>query len=300
MDRIDALRLFARLAERRSFSAAAQDLKIKQSTASKWVAELEAHLGTSLVERTTRALHLTDAGRRLLARSADVLAAFNELAEEFRAAAPEPAGRLRVSLPDVFGRLYVVPALVPFLKAHPRVEVELIFGDRYVNLVEEGFDVAVRVGVPVDTSARGRKLADSGRTLVASPGYVAARGRPAQPADLKGHDCLVHGQPGAPTVWRFARDGGASAPVSVRGRIAATNSEAVLLLARSGLGIALLADFLLVEDLRKKRLVALLPDYAAPPAPIHALTPPGRYTSTTVRAFVDHLARVIPARLSSS
>ena len=299
MDRVDALRLFARLADRRSFSAAARDLKIKQSTASKWVAELEAQLGTSLVERTTRALHLTDAGRRLLARSADVLAAFDDLADEFRAAAPEPAGRLRVSLPEVFGRLYVIPALVPFLKAHPRVEAELILSDRYVNLVEEGFDVAVRIGVPVDTSARGRKLADSGRTLVAAPGYLAARGRPAQPGDLKGHDCLVHGQPGAPTVWRFARGGGASVPVSVRGRIAVSNSEAVLMLAKSGLGIALLADFLVAEDLKKKRLVALLPDHAAPRAPIHALTPPGRFTSTTVRAFVDHLARVIPTRLAA-
>jgi DNA-binding transcriptional LysR family regulator len=297
MDRVDALRLFARLAERRSFSAAARDLKIKQSTASKWVAELEAQLGTSLVERTTRALNLTDAGRRLLTRSADVLAAFDDLAEEFRAAAPEPAGRLRVSLPVVFGRLYVVPALVSFLQTHPRVEAEIIFGDRYVNLVEEGFDVAVRVGVPVDTSARGRKLADSGRTLVATAGYLAARGRPAQPSDLRAHDCLVHGEPGAPTVWRFARGGGAPVPVSVRGRIAATNSEAVLFFARSGLGIALLADFLVAEDLRKKRLVALLGDHAAPPAPIHALTPPGRFTSTTVRAFVDHLARVIPPRL---
>src|SRR5262249_55629467 len=225
MDRIDALRLFARLAERRSFSAAARDLRIKQSTASKWVAELEAHLGTSLVERTTRALHLTEAGQRLLARSADVLAALDDLAGEFRAEALEPAGRLRVSLPEVFGRLYVIPALVPFLKAHPRVEAELIFADRYVNLVEEGFDLAVRVGVPVDTSARGRKLADSGRTLVASRGYLAARGRPALPGDLRAHDCLVHGEPGAPTVWRFARNGGASVPVSVRGRVGATNSE---------------------------------------------------------------------------
>src|SRR5262249_16689567 len=158
-------------------------------------------------------------------------------AEEFRAAAPEPAGRIRISLPAVFGRLYVIPAMVTFLKAHPRVEAEIIFSDRYVNLVEEGFDVAVRVGVPVDTSPRGRKLADSGRKLVAAPSYLATRGRPAQPSDLRSHDCLVHGEPGAPTVWRFARGGGAAVPVSVRGRVAVANSEATLMLARSGLGI---------------------------------------------------------------
>ncbi|HEU4406701.1 MAG TPA: LysR family transcriptional regulator [Polyangiaceae bacterium] len=300
MDHLDALRLFTRLAERKSFSAAAADLKIKQSTASKWVAELEARLGVGLVERTTRSLRLTDAGRRFLAHAGQVLAAFDEMTRDLREQSPEPAGRVRLSVPVVFGRLFVAPAAVEFLRRHPKVEAELVFNDRYVNLVEEGFDLAVRVGVPADTAARGRRLAEGRRVLVASPAYLRARGRPETPAGLKHHECLVHGDATAPAVWRFAREGGAEAPVAVRGRLAANNSEAVLLMARSGLGVALLADWLVERDLRQQRLVPLLEGYRAPPAPIVALTPPGRFTAPAVRAFVDHLAASLAARLPAT
>lgn len=277
------MRLFLRLAERRSFSAAARDLRIKQSTASKWVAALEAELGVTLVERTTRSLHLTDAGQRFSARAVEVLAGFDDLQRELSERNPEPSGRVRISLPVVFGRLYVLPALSTFLERHPRVEAELVLNDRYVNLVEEGFNLAVRVGIPTDTSARGRKLADSRRCLVASPAYLRKHGRPKTPADLVRHQCLVHGD--TPGIWRFGEK-----QTPVRGRLAANNSEAVLHLARRGLGLALLADWLVSADLRRKRLVELLPDFQPPPAPIYALTPPGRYTPATVRALVEHLA----------
>jgi DNA-binding transcriptional LysR family regulator len=297
VDRIDALRLFLRVAERGSFSAAAKDLRIKQSTASKWVAELESDLGASLVQRTTRSVHITDAGRRLLARAREVLAAFDELKGEFEQQAPEPTGRVRLSVPVVFGRLFVVPAVADFLKRYPRVHAELIFNDRYVNLVEEGFDLAIRVGIPTDTSARGRKLADSRRVLVASPGYLKARGRPTLPKDLKDHECLVHGDANAARVWRFGRGAGSEVPVPVRGRLAANNSEAVLLMARAGLGLALLADWLVNEDLRRGRLVPLLEEFTAPPAPIYALSPPGRFATPTVRALTEHLAETLGSRL---
>src|SRR5262249_26056121 len=141
MDRIATLRLFTRLAERGSFSAAAKDLKIKQSTASKWVAELEAELGASLVQRTTRSVHITDAGRRLLGPAQGVLAGFDDLKAAFEERSPEPAGRVRVNLPVVFGRLFVVPALADFLARHRRVDAEIVLNDRYVNLVDEGFDL---------------------------------------------------------------------------------------------------------------------------------------------------------------
>lgn len=299
MDKIDALRLFTRLAERGSFSAAAKDLKIKQSTASKWVAELEAELRTSLVQRTTRSVHITEAGRRLLLRAQDVLVAFDSMKGELEEQNPEPSGRVRLSVPVVFGRLFVVPAIASFLKQHQQVHVELVFNDRYVNLVEEGFDLAVRTGVPSDTSAKGRKLADSRRVLVASPGYLKIRGRPVVPKDLTEHECLVHGDGSVGTTWRFQRDSSAAVAVSVRGRIAASNSEAVLLLARSGLGVALLADWLLGPDLASKRLVPLLEDYAAQPAPIYALTPPGRFTSPAVRTLIEHLATALVSRLGA-
>ena len=299
-NKIDALRLLARVAERGSFSAAAKDLKIKQSTASKWVAELESDLRTSLVQRTTRSVHITDAGRRLLARACDVLAAFDEMMGEFEERNPEPTGRIRLSVPVVFGRLFVVPAVVDFLKRHQQVQAELIFNDRYVNLVDEGFDLAIRVGIPTDTSDRGRKLADSGRVLVASPAYLKSHGRPANPKDLKEHECLMHGDGNAAMVWHFGRPTGADVPIPVRGRLAANNSEAVLTMARSGLGIALLADWLVEADLKQGRLIPLLETFTTPPAPIYALSPPGRFSAVTVRALTDHLALTMASRFGAT
>lgn len=297
MDRIEAMRLFQRLAERGNFSAAARDLKIKQSTASKWLAELEAELGVTLIERTTRALHLTEGGKKVLAQSSQLVAAFDALSREMKEQRAEPSGRLRISLPVVFGRLFVVGPIGTFLRRHKQLDVEILFSDRYTNLVDEGFDLAVRVGVPTDTSARGRKLGDSRRWLVASPGYVKAHGRPRAPSELKNHECLIHGDAGSTTMWRFGRAAGATQPVRVHGRIAANNSEAVLQLCRSGLGIALLADWLVAEDLARKRLLPLLRGYDAPPAPIYALTPPGRYPQLAVRMLIDHLAVELAAVL---
>jgi len=226
-----------------------------------------------------------------------VTAAFDELRAEFDQQAPEPRGRLRVSVPVVFGRLFVVPALGDFLKRHPQVSAELVLNDRYVNLVDDGFDLAIRVGIPADTSARGRKLADGRRILVAAPSYLKARGRPGVPKDLRGHDCLLHGDANAGAVWRFARGSGAHASVSVRGRFAANNSEAVLCMARGGLGLALLASWLVRDDLKRGRLVPLLEDFTTPPAPVVALSPPGRFASTTVRALIDHLALALARKL---
>ena len=299
MDRIEALRLFARIAELGSFSAAAKQSKIKQSTASKWVAALESDLRASLVRRTTRSIQITDAGRRLLDGAADVLAAFDKMTGDFQELHlnPEPAGRIRVSVPVVFGRLFVVPAIADFLERHPLVHAEIVFGDRYVNLVDEGFDLAVRVGVPTDTSARGRKLAESERVLVASPHYLTKRKRPRTPKDLTEHDCLVHGEASPALVWRFGRKKGPDVPVRVRGRFAANNSEAVLVMARAGLGIALLADWLVQADLKRGRLVPLLASFTTPPAPIYALTPGGRFVSPTIRAMTDHLSTHLASHL---
>lgn len=297
MDRIDALRLFARLAEQGSFSAAARQLKVKQSTASKWIAELEAELATSLVQRTTRSVHLTDAGRRLLARAQVILSAFDDMTGEFSDRAPEPNGRVRVSAPVVFGRLFVVPAVADFLAQHHQVQIELVLGDRYVNLIEEGFDLAVRVGVPTDTSARGRKLADSRRVLVAAPDYVTSRGQPRLPKDLEDHECLVHGDGNAAMVWRFGRARGADVPVRVHGRLAVNHSEAVLAMARRGLGIALLADWLVQADLDDGRLIPLLEEFTTPPAPIYVLSPPGMFTPAAVRALIEHLVAAMAAAL---
>ena len=299
MDRIDAMRLFVRLAERGSFSAAAKDLRIKQSTASKWIAELEAQLGVSLIGRTTRRLHLTEAGRRLQARASEVLSAFETLTSELQDSSPEPIGRIRVSLPVVLGERFLVPIVIEFLHKYPKIEAELALNDRYVNLVEEGFDVAVRIGTLVDTSARARKLADTRRRLVASPAYVREYGRPATPQELAALPCILFRNATTDSTWRFRKGGHGEVAVAVRGRTAADNSAAILQMTLRGLGIALLADWLVEEDLRAGRLVVLLPDYDPPPAPIYALTPPGRYMSTPVRLLIEHLALALVPRRES-
>lgn len=300
MDRIEAMRLFVRLAERRSFSAAARDLRIKQSTASKWVAELESTLGVTLVERTTRSLHITEAGRRFQARAIDVIAAVDGMADDLAAGGTEPAGRVRLNVPVVFGRLFVVPIVSEFLARNPRIDADVVLTDRYVNLVEEGFDLAVRVGIPADTTARGYKLGDGRRSLVASQSYLTRHGRPETPEDLTGHDCILFGEPTGANIWRFGRDGERRRQVSVRGRIVANNSEVILEMVRAGLGVALLADWLVGGELRRKRLVPLLEDYDPPPAPIYALTPPGRYTPAPVRALIHALSEALPARLAAA
>ncbi|MEZ4465179.1 MAG: LysR family transcriptional regulator [bacterium] len=295
MDRIQALRLFAHLAEHESFTAAARALGVKQSTASKWVAALEAELGVPLVARTTRAVALTDEGRLLLDRARGVLGSFDALVAEFSERGRSPRGHLRVSVPVVFGRLFVVPAVGDFLGRFPQVSIQLVVGDRDVRLVEEGYDLAVRVGPPTDPMAIGRQLGESRRLLVASPAYLLARGAPRSPADLRQHDCLVDVDGITPGGWRFGRGVSLEPPVAVRGRFTANNSEAVLEAARRGLGIALLADWLVGDDVRRGRLVPLLDDVSAPPAPIFALRAPSAFPSTALVALIDHLAAALAA-----
>ncbi|NOU30698.1 MAG: LysR family transcriptional regulator [Polyangiaceae bacterium] len=301
LDRLDALRLFVRLRERGSFSAAARDLRIKQSTASKWVAELEEELGVGLVERTTRAIRITEAGQRFARRAVEILDAVDETTRELSDLGErEPSGRVRVSAPVVYGRLFVAPLMAKFLKHHPRVEAELVLSDRYVNLVEEGFDLAIRVGVPADTSARGRKLADSARRLVASPAYVEKHGAPKTPKELERHPCLTHSEAFAGAIWRFRLGPGREVPVAVRGPLSSNNSDVALEMARRGLGIALLADWLVAADLRANKLVELLPDHQAPPAPVFAVTPASRFVAAPVRALLDALTASDEIRSSRS
>lgn len=298
MDRIRAMQLFLRLAERGSFSAAARDLKIKQSTASKWVAALEEELSVRLVDRTTRALHLTEAGMRFHGHARYLLGVFDDMVEDLRKRSPEPQGKVRVSVPEVFGRRFVVEPVMAFLREHRRVEVDLALDDRYVNLVDEAFDLAVRVGVPEDTSAQGRKLVDTRRRLVGSPAYLAERGVPKAIPDLILHECLLHDTSGY-DIWRFRLPEGPELSVRAQGRAAANSSEAILMMARAGFGLALLADWLVAEDIESGALIPLLDDLEAPPAPVWLLTPSRRFTPAAVRALSDHLAATIPEALAA-
>lgn len=297
MDRMDALRAFVRLVERGSFTAVAEELRVGQSTVSKWLAALEDELGVRLLDRTTRSQRVTEAGQQFYQRAAGILDAYDSAVGEVREGQTVLRGRIRMSLPVVFGRLYVLPALSQFLRKHEEISLEMSFSDRYVNLVEEGYDLVLRLGASPDSTLREHLLGSSERRLVASPRYLSRYGVPKCPAELGEHQCLVHTGLGARTTWTLFRAGKVE-KVAVQGRVYASNSEATLSLTRSGLGISMLASWLVDRELERGRLRRVLADYQLPPAPIRALTAPGRHLSPRVRALLDHLRRGIASALA--
>lgn len=295
MDRITALRAYVRVVETGSFSAAARELRVKQPTVSKWIAALEAELGTQLIERTTRSQRVTEPGERFLGHARQILAAHDEAMADMLERLPEPRGRIRMSVPVVFGRRHLLGPLERFLARHPRIELELVFGDRYVRLVDEGLDVAVRVGTPVDSSDRAIRLGGTGRKVVASPAYLEAHGAPRRPSDLRDHACLTH--TGLSASWWFSRRG-KTRRVRVGGRVAANHSDALLAMALASHGVAMLADWLVDEPIEQGRLVHLLEGWALPEAPISALVPPTRHVQPHVRALLDHLSAELRPRFA--
>lgn len=286
MDRLDAMHAFVRLVELGSFSRVAEELRINQSTVSKWIARLEEQLGTRLMERTSRTRRVTDDGQLFYDRARSILATYAATEAELHAGEQALTGRLRVSAPVVFGQRHILPLVPDFMAAHDRLELDLVLDDRYVGVLADGFDLAIRVGTPVDSSLRARTLARTARHLVASPALVAARGAPRAPAVLVDWPALLHS--GA-DVWRF-RDADGWARVKVEARFTANSSEALRVMALAGQGIAVLATWLVADDLRAGRLVELLPDRRLPDAPIQALMPPGAIVHPRTRAFVAHVA----------
>ena len=297
MDKLERLRAFVRLVERGSFSAVATELGVGQSTVSKWLASLEDELDVRLLDRTTRSHRVTEAGQRLYPRAQAAVAAYDAAVSDVDPHPEALTGRIRLSLPVVFGRLHLVPIVAEFLRAHAGVQVDLSFADHYVNLVEQGFDAAVRIGATADSSLRTHALGDCARRLVAAPDYLAHAGIPRRPDDLSAHECLVHVGDGAgATAWRLIK-AGASTRVRVGGRVRASNSAVTRQLARDGFGIAMLASWLVDDDIVAGRLVQVLPAYRPPRAPIRVLTPPGRHLARHTRALLDTLRDGLKARL---
>ncbi|MGE0789565.1 MAG: LysR substrate-binding domain-containing protein [Sandaracinaceae bacterium] len=288
MDQLRALRAFVRLVELETFSAAADALRVKQSTVSKWIAGLEEELGVRLIDRTTRSMRVTEAGQRFYRRASAMIHDYEGAVAEAREDAAALRGRIRLSVPVVFGQRFIAPLVTEFVTRHEGIELELLFSDRYVSLVEEGYDVAIRVGIPVDSTLRSHALGEGRRRLVASPTYLARHGTPSTPRDLERHQCLVHTERSTRAAWTFTR-GKKTCHVQVGGRVAANHSVFTLHLAEAGLGIALLASWLTDGPIRSGALVPLLPDYQTPLASVRALTAPGRHTAPRVRALIDHL-----------
>ena len=288
MDRISCDRMFVAVMETGSFSAAAARLGTSSGQASKLVARLEADLGVRLLNRTTRAIAATEVGRAYFERVRGLIDDFDSLDRSVKDAGRSPRGQVRLTAPLTFGTTQLVVALNCFAERFGDISLDVQFSDRVVNLVDEGFDAAVRVGRPGDSSLIARKLCEARVVVVASPAYLQRRGHPSVPGDLAAHDCIIDTNFQDPTQWRFSTaEGPMTAPVT--GRLRYSNAEACLRAAEQGLGIAHLPDFVAAASLRAGRVQGILGAFEDLPIGVFAIYPPGRHLAAKVRVLVDFL-----------
>jgi DNA-binding transcriptional LysR family regulator len=290
MDRLAVLETFVKVSETQSFSEAARRLRSSKSAVSRQVAALEAELGARLFHRTTRSLTLTEAGRGYFERASRILADLEDANLSVSQLQSAPRGRLRVNAPMSFGFLHLAPALNDFLVRYPEVEVDVTLNDRFVDLVDEGFDVAVRIGSLADSSLVARKMAPIRRVVCASPAYLKARGVPKSPGDLKNHDCLCNSNVTQAREWRFITEDGKPWPVEVKGRLSANNGDTLRVAALRGFGFVQLPTFIVGDDAKAGRLVTVLDKFIDQDMTLNAVYPHSRHLSPKVRAFVDFLA----------
>lgn len=290
MNSLSSMDLFVQVVQSGSFSAAARALDLTPSAVSKQISRLEDRLTARLITRTTRQFKLTEEGRAYYERSTRILADVAEAEQAVSQIQGVARGSLRVNLPVAFGRLHVAPLLPAFLADHPKLSIDLTLNDRYVDLVEEGVDVALRIGELKDSSLIARRLAPNRRIVCGAPAYFEGRRLPERPADLEAHNCLVYTYRASRNDWRFLGPDGSDQVVQVTGNLEANNAEALSAALLGGLGLGLLPLWLVGSDLKSGRLMELLKDYHAPDSAIYAVYPPGRHLSPKVRSFVDFLA----------
>ncbi|PTL82399.1 LysR family transcriptional regulator [Vitiosangium sp. GDMCC 1.1324] len=290
MDRFQSMAVFVRVVASGSLSKAGRELGMSPAGVSHHIRALEDWLGSRLLERTTRRLGLTEVGAGFHARCVRILEEVEEARSAAAALQVTPRGRLRVNAPITFGIRHLSPAISDYLVAYPEMAIDITLNDRKVDLIEEGFDVAIRIGTLADSSLVARRLAPSRSVLCAAPSYVKRFGAPSAPADLVHHQCLEYTYRATPGEWRFIGPGGDEESVSVSGRLTASNGELLRVAALRGLGITLAPTFIVGEDLAARRLVPLLPGHVPAEAAIYAVYPQGRHLSAKVRSFVDFLA----------
>lgn len=287
-DRLDAMLAFVAVCDAEGFAPAARRLGLSPSAVTRLVAGLEDRLGVRLLQRTTRSLKLTDAGARFLERARRILAEVEEAelsAQEERAV---PRGRLVVSAPLLFGRMHVAPILSRFLDEHPEARAELELSDRFMNLVEDGIDVAVRIGALTDSGLIARRLGWTRRVLVASPSYLSAQGLPSRPEDLARHALIAFRSIAPGSGWRLVDPGsGEPVTVAVEARFATNSGDAAIDHAKRGGGVTTAFCYQVDGPLRTGELVEVLRGWRPPAVPIQAVFPTSRLLSSKVRAFIS-------------
>jgi len=286
MDRFTAMRAFVTVADTRGFAPAAQRLGLSPSAVTRLVAALEARLGIRLLARTTRSVMLTDAGARYLERARRILGELEDAEESALAERARPRGRLVVSAPAMFGRLHVSPLMCHYLSMNPEVVGELTLSDRMVNLVEDGVDLAVRIGHLADSSLIARRAGETRRVLVASPAYLERRGVPAHPRELRAHQTIRFSPLASTADWVFREDGG-DVRVSIDSHYVTNSADAAIWHAEHDGGFSLALSYQVADAVRTGRLSIALERFEPPPLPIHFVYPSSRLLSAKVRAFVD-------------
>ena len=286
MDRFEAMAAFVAVADARGFAPAARKLDVSTSSATRLVASLESRLGVRLLNRTTRAVSLTDAGARFLERARRILGDLDEAERSAEDERGEPVGRLVVSAPLMFGRLHVAPLVCAFMRTHPRVTAELLLNDRFANLAEEGIDVAVRIGALPDSADVARKIGATRRVLAASPDYLADAGTPYDPVDLDRHRLIGFTALAPGRAWRFWRNG-APEDINLPTAFATNSADAAIGHALQGGGITAALSYQVADHIRSGALVVVLEEFEPAPYPIQFVYPNSRLLSVKVRALID-------------
>lgn len=292
MDRLAAMEIFVSVAEAGSFSAAAKRMDVGQPAISKSVAQLEERLGVRLILRSTRGLTMTDAGQRFYEHAKHAIREADEAEQVVRQASDSLSGKLRVSAAVTFMCLNVLPALDVFMKQHPKLEIDLKLDDRNIDLLEEGLDVALRMGSLVDSTMTARRIGRAPRLVVGTPEYFARVGMPAMPADLNQHEAIVYAQRGGGELWTFSREGD-EVDVTVSGRIRVSAAEGMRTAVLGGMGLAVASRWMFSTELQSGRVKAVLTDWTLPALDLWAVFPSGRLVTARARAFVEFVEETL-------
>ena len=299
MDRLDAMSVFVAIVDGGSLSAAGRRLNVPLATVSRKLADLEAHLKTRLITRSTRKLSLTDAGRDYLEACRHILEQVDEAERAAAGAYAKVRGRLVVAAPIVFGRLHVVPVAATFLEAHPEVDIQLRLGDRNVNLIEEDVDVALRIGALPDSGLVATQVGAVRRVVCASPDYLGRFGTPLSLADLAAHRCVTFDGLDAAAAWTFVDAEGRKRQAPVRSRMVVSTADAAVEGALLGLGLTRVLSYQVADAVRDGRLVRVLIDEEPPAVPASLIYPGQGRLPMKTRAFIDHAASRLRDRMSS-